>query len=66
MAWFLIRGEQIVCVKMQGMKFNLILFITILFVINSAAQIDNQKIYETERAFEKMVAEKGIYQGFIS
>lgn len=29
------------------------------------AQSNSQKIYETERAFEKMVAEKGINQGFI-
>ena len=39
--------------------------ITILTTLSSFSQDSAQKIYDTERAFEKMVAEKGIKDGFI-
>jgi ketosteroid isomerase-like protein len=43
------------------------LFVIILFVyaLIAVGQSDAQKIYDTERAFEKMVAEKGINAGFV-
>lgn len=48
------------------MKQILIALLTLLFSVNLFAQQENlQKIYETEKSFEKTVAEKGINQGFL-
>lgn len=46
---------------------NLVSILFLFFLITSVSfsQTPTQKIYETERAFEKMVAEKGIRDGFI-
>jgi len=47
------------------MKKCFVLLAFLLFVSRISAQDNAQKIYDTERAFEKMVAEKGIKPGFI-
>ena len=47
------------------MKNVLILILVIFGVVNIFAQSNAQKIYDTERAFEKAVAEKGVNQAFI-
>src|SRR5262245_21840600 len=46
---------------------NAVRFISVFlaFAISIAGQTAPQKIFETEKAFEKMVAEKGINAGFI-
>lgn len=41
------------------------LVITLIFVFATPGQDAAQKIYETERAFEKLVAEQGIRAGFL-
>lgn len=51
---------------MNFMKTILIITLIIWSFINVQAQTDEvQKIYETEKAFERAVAEKGFNQGFI-
>src|SRR5688572_15123467 len=53
-------------VKIQPMRYlTLLLFILLMIATPLAAQGPAQKIYETERAFEKMVAERGIRDAFI-
>lgn len=47
------------------MKKAVLLFIVAIFSINISAQSEAQKIYETEKAFERASAEKGINQAFI-
>jgi len=47
------------------MKKCLVLLSLLFFVSHISAQDNAQKIYDTERAFEKMVAEKGIKPGFV-
>ena len=47
------------------MKFLLAAFISISALATANAQDHAQQIYDTERAFEKAVAEKGINAGFI-
>lgn len=47
------------------MKKAVLLFIVAIFSFNISAQTEAQKIYETERAFERASAEKGINQAFI-
>ncbi|CAN5509953.1 hypothetical protein BH10ACI1_BH10ACI1_03720 [soil metagenome] len=48
------------------MKKILVLFLILFFCANGFGQSNLQKVYDTEKAFEKMVAEKGINQGFIT
>lgn len=47
------------------MKLLVALTITIILSVLGLPQTNQQKIYETERAFEKAVAEKGFNAGFI-
>ena len=47
------------------MKFVFAVFLCVLGASGVSAQLPAQKIYETERAFEKAVAENGINAGFI-
>lgn len=47
------------------MKKAVLLFIVAVFSLNISAQTEAQKIYETEKAFERASAEKGINQAFI-
>ena len=47
------------------MKYAVILFLIGIFSVNSFAQSNLQKIYDTEKSFEKRVAEKGIKDAFI-
>ncbi len=47
------------------MKQAIFLAVIIFTVTNIFAQNNLQKVYDTEKAFEKAVAEKGINQGFI-
>src|SRR5688500_15213803 len=47
------------------MKRILILFLVIFGCVNIYAQSDLQKVYDTEKAFERMAAEKSINQAFI-
>jgi hypothetical protein len=47
------------------MKLLSVLLLVLAAACVAIAQDSRQKIYETERAFEKMVAEKGIREGFI-
>ena len=47
------------------MKFFGRLLLIVTLAAASSAQNPHQKVYETERAFEKAVAEKGIRDGFI-
>ena len=49
----------------KPMKVIFALFTSALFASIALAQSPAQKIYDTERAFEKTVAEKGINSGFI-
>ena len=52
-------------VNVESMRFLAAAAILISVSITSFSQDNAQKIYDTERAFEKMVAEKGIRAGFI-
>src|SRR5215510_5168159 len=47
------------------MKYLVALTLSLLVAISAQAQDAAQRIYDTERAFEKMVAEKGLNAGFI-
>ncbi|HQU84194.1 MAG TPA: hypothetical protein PKY59_13750 [Pyrinomonadaceae bacterium] len=47
------------------MKKAVLLFIIAIFSLNISAQTEAQKIYETEKAFERASAEKSINQAFI-
>ena len=47
------------------MRFVSVIFLTLFAAVNLISQSPEQKIYETERAFEKMVAENGMKAGFI-
>lgn len=47
------------------MKNLLTLFLTVFVSANVFAQSNLQKVYDTEKAFEKAVAEKGVNQAFI-
>lgn len=47
------------------MKVIILATICLLFVLSVSAQTPVQKIYDTERTFERMVAEKGINAAFI-
>jgi ketosteroid isomerase-like protein len=47
------------------MRTTLLVYFIFLFSFVSHAQVAAKQIYETERAFEKMVAEKGMREGFI-
>ncbi len=47
------------------MKIFILLLLILLSFVGVPGQDAKQKIYETEKAFEKMVAEKGIRDGFI-
>ena len=47
------------------MRKILLLTLIIFTTANIFAQNEAQKIYDTEKAFEKLIAEKGINQGFI-
>jgi len=49
----------------KPMKVIFVLFTSALLVSLAFAQNPAQKVYDTERAFEKTVAEKGINSGFI-
>jgi ketosteroid isomerase-like protein len=51
--------------KSVSMRIVCGLVFVLLFWLNVSSQSAAQKIYDTERAFEKMVAEKGIRAGFI-
>jgi ketosteroid isomerase-like protein len=51
--------------KIQSVRKTFLSFLTLVLSITAHSQSAEQKIYETERAFEKMVAEKGINAGFI-
>jgi len=51
--------------KSGGMKVSVLVTLLALFSSTLFAQDSAQKIFETEKAFEKMVAEKGINAGFI-
>ena len=53
------------CVKIQEMRIFFFIGLLALSFVNVTAQSAAQKIYETERAFEKMAAEKGINAAFI-
>jgi len=61
------RQETRVCSVLicETMKFLQTLIIVTLLSLAALGQSPAQKIYDTERAFEKMVAEKGIRDGFI-
>src|SRR5690348_10117021 len=52
------------CARIPAMK---LITVTLFIVLASLACFSQnpQQIYDTERAFEKMVAEKGIRDGFI-
>lgn len=47
------------------MKKAVLLFIVAIFAVKISAQTEARKIYETEKAFERAAAEKGINQAFI-
>ena len=47
------------------MQIYLLISVSLFLTFSAFAQEPAQKIFETERAFEKMVAEKGINAGFI-
>ncbi len=51
--------------RFQTMKLLCRLIFLLLIASAVSAQDARQKIYDTERAFEKMVADKGIREGFI-
>lgn len=51
--------------KSKPMKVVAAIFVCAMVALGTIAQSPAQKIYETERAFEKAVAEKGINAGFI-
>jgi ketosteroid isomerase-like protein len=53
------------CARIQSMKAVTFVFFLILLMGSAVAQNAAQKIFETEKAFEKMVAEKGINAAFI-
>ena len=61
------RQETRVCSVLicETMKFLQTLIIVTLLSLAALGQSPAQKVYDTERAFEKMVAEKGIRDGFI-
>ena len=53
------------CARIHSMKFLTVPLLLLASSLTILSQDNAQKIYDTERAFEKMVAEKGIKAGFI-
>ena len=53
------------CVKIQKMRTVIFFLLLCVASVSVFGQNADQKIYETERAFEKMVAERGINAAFI-
>jgi len=60
-----LSGCSVFVLKFDPMKVLIIVTVCLLVSLSISAQTPVQKIYDTERAFEKMVAEKGINAGFI-